>query len=282
MKFGLFGINMGIASNPDAAVRVAQAAEAAGFESVWTGEHVVLPDPQAPPSPLPPHHPMLDPSVALAFIAGQTQTVRLGTGIIILPQRNPLVLAKELASLDVVSGGRLIFGLGIGYLKPEFDALGIPFSHKGPRSIDYLEAMKAVWTQDKPSHQGDFVSFGDIQARPQPVQKPHPPVVFGGHTPQAYERSVQHGNGWFGFALDVEATSTCLDGLKHAAQQVERPAELGRLEISVTPKGRLDADTVKRFADLGVDRLIPFKAAKTEADWIDYTRQTGDGLIGRS
>ena len=282
MKFGLFGINMGIASNPDVAVRVAQAAEAAGFESVWTGEHVVLPDPQAPPSPLPPHHPMLDPSVALAFIAGQTQTVRLGTGIIILPQRNPLVLAKELASLDVVSGGRLIFGLGIGYLKPEFDALGIPFNHKGPRSIDYLEAMKAVWTQDKPAHQGEFVSFGDIQARPQPVQKPHPPVVFGGHTPQAYERSVQHGNGWFGFALDVEATTTCLDGLKHAARQVERPAELGSLEISVTPKGRLDADTVKRFADLGVDRLIPFKAAKTEADWIDYARQTGDELIGRS
>ena len=281
MKFGLFGINMGIASDPAASVRVAQAAEVAGFESIWTGEHVVLPDPQAPPSPLPPHYPMLDPTVALAFLAGQTRTIKLGTGIIILPQRNPLVLAKELASLDVVSGGRLIFGLGIGYLKPEFDTLGIPFSHKGPRSIDYLRAMKAVWTQDEPAHRGEFVSFSDIQSRPQPLQKPHPPVVFGGHTPQAYKRSVRHGTGWFGFVLDVEATAQCLLGIKHAAQQVARPAELGALEISVTPKGRLDANTVKRFAELGVDRLIPFKAAKTEADWLAYVNRTGDELIGK-
>src|SRR6516225_8273022 len=122
MHFGLFGINMGPCVEPEAAVRVARAAEAAGFESVWTGEHVVLPDPQVPPSPLPPEYPLLDPAVALAFLAAQTRTVRLGTGIIILPQRNPLALAKELASLDVVSGGRLLFGVGIGYLKPEFDA----------------------------------------------------------------------------------------------------------------------------------------------------------------
>lgn len=282
MKLGLFGINMGIGSNPEICVRVAQAAEAAGFESTWTGEHVVLPDPQVPPSPLPPHHPILDPTVALAFIAGQTKTIKLGTGIIILPQRNPLVLAKELASVDVVSGGRLIFGLGIGYLKPEFDALGIPFTHKGPRSIDYLQAMKAVWTQEKPTHHGEFASFEGIQALPQPVQKPHPPVVFGGHTPEAYKRAVQYGNGWFGFALDVDATAKCLAGLKEAAQQVERPSDLGKLEISVTPKGKLDADTVKRFADLGVNRLIPFKASKTEADWIDFTQKTGDELIGKN
>ncbi len=282
MKFGLFGINMGIGSNPEISVRVAQAAETAGFESTWTGEHVVLPDPQAPPSPLPPRHPILDPTVALAFIAGQTKTIKLGTGIIILPQRNPLVLAKELASVDVVSGGRLIFGLGIGYLKPEFDALGVPFTHKGPRSIDYLQAMKAVWTQDNPAHHGEFVSFEGIQALPQPLQKPHPPVVFGGHTPEAYKRAVEHGNGWFGFALDVDATAKCLDGLKEAAQQVERPSDLGKLEISVTPKGKLDADTVKQFADLGVERLIPFKPAKTEADWIDFAKKTGDELIGKN
>ena len=282
MKFGLFGINMGIGSNPEISVRVAQAAETAGFESTWTGEHVVLPDPQAPPSPLPPRHPILDPTVALAFIAGQTKTIKLGTGIIILPQRNPLVLAKELASVDVVSGGRLIFGLGIGYLKPEFDALGVPFTHKGPRSIDYLQAMKAVWTQDNPAHHGEFVSFEGIQALPQPLQKPHPPVVFGGHTPEAYKRAVEHGNGWFGFALDVDATARCLGGLKEAAQQVERPSDLGKLEISVTPKGKLDADTVRQFADLGVERLIPFKPAKAEADWIDFAKKTGDELIGKN
>src|SRR5262249_21966567 len=195
MKFALFGINTGVCSNPDTAARVAQAAEAAGFESVWTGEHVVLPDPQVPPSPLPPHSPLLDPAVALAFVAAHTKKVKLGTGIIILPQRNPLVLAKELASVDVVSGGRLIFGLGIGYLKPEFDALGIPFDHKGPRSMEYLEAMKAVWSQENTAYQSRFVSFRGIQAKPQPVQKPHPPVVIGGHTPHAFRPPAPHPHG---------------------------------------------------------------------------------------
>ena len=186
MKFGLFGINMNVCSNPDIAARVAKAAEAAGFESVWTGEHVVLPDPQVPPSPLPPSYPLLDPAVSLAYIAAHTKTIRLRTGIIILPQRNPLVLAKELTSVDVVSNGRLIFGLGIGYLKPEFDALGIPFDKKGARSMDYLQAMKAVWTQDKPAHHGEFVSFSGIQALPQPVQKPHPPIYMAATTAESF------------------------------------------------------------------------------------------------
>lgn len=281
MKFGLFGINMGICSNPDTAARVAQAAEAAGFESVWTGEHVVLPDPQVPPSPLPPEYPLLDPAIGLTFVAAHTKKVRLGTGIIILPQRNPLVLAKELASVDVVSGGRLIFGLGIGYLKPEFDALGIPFDHKGPRSIDYLQAMQAVWTQDKPAYQGRFASFSGIQALPQPVQKPHPPVVFGGHTTEAFRRAVQYGNGWYGFALDLDATEKCLAGLKEAAKAVSRSRSLGDLEISVTPRSELDPDATKRYADLGVHRLIPFRRTKAEKDLLDFVNKTAGSLIGR-
>src|SRR6185295_17660473 len=127
---GLFGINFGACADPEALRRVACAAEEAGFDSVWTGEHVVLPDPQAPPSPSPPDVPFLDPAVALAHVAAHTKTILLGTGIIILPQRNPLVLAKELASVDIVSNGRLLFGLGIGYLKAEFDALGVPFEDR--------------------------------------------------------------------------------------------------------------------------------------------------------
>jgi probable F420-dependent oxidoreductase len=281
MKFGLFGINMSICSSPDVAARVAQAAEAAGFESVWTGEHVVLPDPQVPPSPLPPHSSLLDPAIALAFVAAHTKTVKLGTGIIILPQRNPLVLAKELASVDVVSGGRLIFGLGIGYLKPEFDALGIPFDHKGPRSMEYLEAMKAVWSQENPAYQGRFVSFSGIQAKPQPVQKPYPAVVIGGHTAEAFRRAVQHANGWYGFALDLAATAKCLAGLKQAAQEVNRPNSLGELEISITPGPGLDLDMAKHYAGLGVQRLIPFRRAKTEQELLDFVSQTRDSLIGR-
>lgn len=270
MKIGLFGINFGACANPDVASRVALAAEAAGFESLWTGEHVVLPDPQVPPSPVPPESPFLDPAVALTFVAAQTTRVRLGTGIIILPQRNPLVLAKELASLDVLSKGRLIFGLGIGYLKPEFDALGIPFTHKGPRSIEYLEAMLAVWTQPKPTYAGRFVAFGNIQALPRPVQRPHPPIVIGGGTPEAFARAVRHGNGWYGFARDLDQTAEAVEGLAQAAKQVERPAALGALEISITPRAKFDADNIKRFADLGVHRLIPAPMGASEPELLRF------------
>lgn len=274
MKFGFFGINMNACSEPDTALRVAQAAEAAGFESLWTGEHVVLPDPQVAPSPLPPHYPILDPAIALSFLAAHTHTIKLGTGIIILPQRNPLVLAKELASLDVVSKGRLIFGVGVGYLKPEFDALGVSFEHKGARAIDYLQAMQAVWTQAQPTYAGRFVNFGGIQAKPQPVQRPLP-IVIGGHTKAAYERAVRHAHGWYGFALDVAATERCLAGLHEAAQTVERPAALGPLEISITPAARLTPELVDSYAAIGVQRLIPFPRMKTAEELLDFVEETG-------
>ena len=131
MKIGLFGINFGVTADVDAMISIAKAAEAAGLESVWTGEHVVLPDPRVPPSPSDPQTPFLDPAVALSHIAAHTDRIRLGTGIIILPQRNPVVLAKGLASVDVVSNGRLIFGSAAGYLEPAVRALGAPFEHRG-------------------------------------------------------------------------------------------------------------------------------------------------------
>lgn len=273
MKFGLFGINIGPCADPYAALRIAQAAEEHGLESVWTGEHVVLPDPQAPPSPVPPETPFLDPAVALAIIATATKTIRLGTGIIILPQRNPLVLAKELASVDVASRGRLIFGIGIGYLKPEFDALGIPFTSKGARTIEYLQAILAMWTQERPSYHGRFVDFAGIQAFPRPVQQPHPPVVIGGASPDAFRRAVAHGNGWYGFALGLDATARCVEGLRAAQREFGRPTELGDLEISVTPAAKIEPDTVKRFADLGVHRLIFLRPAQTEAEVLEAVRQ---------
>jgi probable F420-dependent oxidoreductase len=255
MKLGLFGINFGPCADPDVAVRVARAAEAAGFESVWTGEHVVLPDPQAPPSPSPPQTPFLDPAAALTYVAAHTAKLRLGTGIIILPQRNPVVLAKELTSVDRLSKGRLIFGLGAGYLKPEFQALGAPFADRGRRTDEYIEAMVALWTQDKPEYKGEYVSFGGIQAQPRPVQKPHPPIIVGGLSPSALRRAARYGNGWYGFFVDLDATKNAIAGLR-AAEQRGRPSGLGRLEISVTPPPRTTPDTLKRYAELGVDRLI--------------------------
>jgi probable F420-dependent oxidoreductase len=268
MKLGYFGIGSGPCADPEVAARVARTAESAGFESVWTGEHVVLPDPRVRPSPAPPSFPMLHPSVALAFIAGHTTSLRLGTGIVILPQRNPLVLAKELASVDVVSKGRLIFGLGVGYLEPEFAALGVPFEARGARTDEYIEAIRALWTQKEPSFRGKFVSFAGIDAHPRPVQAPHPPIVVGGHSAGAYRRAVGRAQGWYGFALDLDGARACIEALRQAEREMERPAELGPLEISVTPSLALDRDNLRRFEDLGVERLIPLSMERS-----------GDGLV---
>ena len=256
MKIGFFGFNMGNLATPQAMKQILMAAERCGFESAWTGEHVVAIDPQEPPSPIVPDHPMLDTIAALSFAAGITLRLKLGSGIILLAQRNPVVLAKELASIDVLSDGRLLFGVGVGYVQGEFDAMGIPFNERGARVSEHIEAMRALWTKDKPEFEGRFTAFQGIQSKPGPVQTPHPPIIIGGMSPPAYRRAIRHGNGWYGFNQSVEATSESLAGLKIASADVERPTELGKLSFSITPKGAVDADTVKRFEDLGVERLI--------------------------
>jgi probable F420-dependent oxidoreductase len=279
MKFGLFGIGSGPCADPQVALAVAQLAESAGFESVWTGEHVVLPDPQAPPSPAPPTFPMLHPSTVLSFLAGGTRSLKLGTGIILVPQRNPVVLAKELASLDVVSGGRLLFGIGVGYLPAEFEALGVPFAERGARTDEYLEAMQALWTMEQPAYDGKFVKFAGVQSYPKPVQQPHPPIVVGGMTPSAYRRAIERGDGFYGFGLDVDGTKAALRGLEDARKQVERPAELGPLEISITPSVPLDADTVKALEDAGVDRVVSLMRGRTQQQLCEFVTGLGDSLV---
>ena len=257
MKLGLFALNIGALARPDQTVRAARAAEAAGFDSLWVGEHVVLPDPRVPPSPMEPDQPILDPLVALSYLAAHTSRVGLGTGVVILPQRNPLVLAKELASLDVLSGGRLVFGFGVGYLEPEMRAVGVPMEHRGSRADEYLEAMVALWTQERPAYSGRFVRLAEVSAYPRPLQRPHPPIVVGGgRSPAAYRRAVRYGHGWYGYNLTPDDTARHLEGLRDAARREPRRPGLGELEISVTPRGALDAAAVGRFADLGVHRLI--------------------------
>jgi probable F420-dependent oxidoreductase len=280
MKYALFGINTGPCAKPETAAAVARAAENAGFESVWTGEHIVLPEPQAPLSPVPANTPFIDSAISLAFVAAHTKTIRLGTGIIILPQRNPVVLAKELASVDVLSNGRLIFGIGIGYLKPEFAAIGAPFDHKGPRTEEFLGAMIALWSMEKPEYRGRFVSFGGIDAMPRPVQKPHPEVVFGGHTKDAYGRAARLAKGWFGFALDHEGTAKCIEGLRAACKEAGRRFE--DLEISVTPRGRVDSESAKKFAELGVHRLIMLHRARDEQELLKFVGDAERDLVSKA
>ena len=256
MKFGYFGLNMGPFCEPESMASLLRVAEDSGFESIWTGEHVVLIDPQAPPSPAAPETPFLDSIAALAFAAAHTSRLLLGSGIILLPQRNPVVLAKELAGIDVLSGGRLLFGAGVGYVPGEYETLGIPFTERGARMDEHIEVIRTLWTQEKPAFDGRFTQFSGIQSRPLPVQRPHPPIIVGGMSAAAHRRAVARGNGWYGFFQDLEATAAALGSLADAAKEVERPADLGKLEISITPPGPVDADTVKRFEDLGVARLI--------------------------
>ena len=280
MKIGYFGFNMGNLATPGAMKRILTAAERCGFESAWTGEHVVAIDPQEPPSPIAPEHPFLDTVAALAFAAGVTSRLKLGSGIILLAQRNPVVLAKELAGVDVLSEGRLLFGVGVGYVKGEFDAIGVPYHERGPRVSEHIEAMRALWTQDKPKFAGKFTSFQGIQSKPAPVQRPHPPVIIGGMSPPAYRRAVRHGNGWFGFNQSVEAAADSIAGLRAAMAEVERPAALGELSISVAPQGDVDADSIKRYEDLGVERLILLpRGARGEVDRIErFIEETAERL----
>jgi probable F420-dependent oxidoreductase len=254
MKFGLFGMNMRPCVTPEAIAAVARAAENAGFESFWGGEHIALADPQTPASPMPPRIDFVDLNVTMAFAAAHTRSLRFGTGIMILPLRNPVVLAKQLASVDVMSGGRLIFGIGIGNLEFEFNAVGMPFDHKGRRAEEALTAMKALWTMDHAEFHGRYFSFAGVRAEPRPVQRPHPEIVFGGKTPYAFSRTARLGNGWYGYALDLAATRDCVGGIRAACADAGRRFE--EIEVSITPKGDLDRDLAQRYADLGVARLI--------------------------
>ena len=255
MRLGLVHINMGPMSRPGAVVQAARAAEAAGFDSVWAGEHLVLPDPQVPPSPMAPQDPALDSLLALTWAAAHTTTIRLATGIVILPQRNPVVLAKQVATLDVLSGGRVMLGVGAGYLEPEFRAVGANFAERGAVTDEYLDAMRALWYDEHPEYRGRFASFSGIDAYPRPVQRPVP-LIVGGHSAPAYRRAVARAHGWYGYWLTPAQAATSVAGLAEAAGRVARPAGLGPLEISVTPRGRMTPELAAEFAQAGVDRLV--------------------------
>jgi probable F420-dependent oxidoreductase len=242
-------------STPQSVAAAVQAAEDAGFDSVWAGEHVVLPDPKAPPSPLEPRDRVLDPLLALAWAAAHTTTIRLATGIVILPQRNPLLLAKQVASLDVLSGGRMVLGVGAGYLEAEFAAVGADFSERNAVTDEYLDALEALWYAEAPEWHGRFVEFAGIDAHPRPVQRPIP-LVVGGHRPPSFRRAVARAHGWYGYGLTPEQMAEANAELRRAADRVTRPPQLGRLEISVTPRGVLDSGIVEAFAREGVDRLV--------------------------
>ncbi len=248
MKLGLYGLHRDRNVQADIMARRAALAEEAGFESLWVGDHIALPPGEGNP-------PRLEALVALTYLAAVTSRVRLGVGLIVLPQRQPVLLAKQLASLDVLSGGRLTVAVGAGYVEPELNAMGVTLAERGARTDEYLAAMRALWTA-QPSFDGRFVSWSGVVQHPSPAQHPHPPILVGGHSAAARRRAVGHGNGWYGWGLSVEETAEALRALAETTRNSPRPAGLGELEITLTPPGVPDPDTVRRYADVGVHRLI--------------------------
>lgn len=277
LKLALFGLHRGSSADPDTLVRRARLAEEAGFEALWVGDHIALPT----TAPDPATEPRLEALVALTYLAAVTSRVRLGVGVIVLPQRQPVLLAKQLSSIDVLSKGRLTVGIGVGYLEPELRALGVSLADRGARADEYLAAMRTLWEEPTPSFAGRFVFFDDVVERPRPIQRPHPPIVIGGHSPTAHRRAIQAGNGWYGWELDPEHTAQAMADLRETAGRFERPAGLGELEITITPPGTIDIDQARRYADLGVHRLAiqPHTMGGSAMD--ELVTAVGETLVGR-
>jgi probable F420-dependent oxidoreductase len=255
MKFGLYAINYGTCADPDSLVRVTQHAEAGGLDAVWAGEHIVLPKPQGDYA-IAPEIPFLDALIALTLAASRSTTIRVGTAIIELPLHQPVLLAKQLASIDVISNGRLTVGIGVGYLQREFDALGVPLDGRGDRTDEYLAAMRSLWNDEAPEYHGDYVEFAQVDSHPRPVQAGGPPIMIGGNSALARRRAVASARGWFPADLDVEAARAARAALDRELAGSERPAELGAFDFSViTPHNRLDARIVDGYREAGVDHL---------------------------
>jgi probable F420-dependent oxidoreductase len=264
VKIGWDGIGVGALADKAGVVEVVEALELAGFESAWLGEHPVLVDPQQPPSPLDPTDNLIDPIVALAAAAAVTDRLILGAGVLLLPLREPLTLAKQLSSLDHLSGGRVIAGVGVGYVRGESDAIGVDFATRGRRADDCIDAMRAMWTQDQPAHDGPFFRFAGVQSYPRPVRSTGVPIHGAGMSAAGRMRAVRRCEGWYGVFMDLEATQKALGELRQLVGQLGRPAALGRLEVTIMPPvGPIDADTVRRYEDLGVDRLVLNHSAET-------------------
>ena len=264
MKFGIAFANTGSFTAPRQAATLAQMAEAAGFESIWAVDHVVVPGgyrsryPYNPTGRIPSGEdtPFPDPLIWLAYIAHATSTLRLGTAILIVPQRNPLILAKELATLDHLSGGRVILGAGVGWLKEEFEALGVPFEGRGHRSEEAIAAMRALWSQERASYEGSTISFHDCYLRPQPPNGSIP-VHVGGHSEAAARRAGRIGDGYFPFGVARDEVPLLFDVMRRSAEEAGRdPSDIELTFDTYVTTGEEALAEVASLRALGANRVI--------------------------
>jgi len=297
VEFGLIGVNVGPLGTAAGAKALGEAAEAAGFDSIWTFEHVVVPVayqsryPYAKGGKAPglEEVDLPDPLTWLTWVGAHTTDLLLGTGILILPQRNPVVLAKTVASLDHLSGGRVRLGVGVGWLEEEFDAIGVPFDRRGKRTDEYIEAMRALWSQDDATYHGDFVSFTNCRSRPAPPGgRTH--VTIGGHSEAAAKRAGRLGDGFFP-AVDAQVyaeggSQAALDRLEAMITLARRTAEEhdrdpAALEVSVN-WGRAPApEAMDHMRELDVTRIAVFPPSGDPADLDGPFAELADNLRAR-
>jgi probable F420-dependent oxidoreductase len=272
MKIGIVSINVGGPETAAQMIDIVQHAESAGLESVWTFEHVIVPTEYASvypygksgKMPMTPETWLVDPLISLAHVAAATKTIRLGTGVNIFPQTNPLLFAKQAASVDVLSGGRLELGLGIGWLAEEYEAMGTPFARRGARFDDYLAAVKKVWSGEIVDHRSEFLSWHHFKSFPTPVQKPHPPIHIGGTTTKTLERVVDSAQGWYAPSDSAETLRTKIAELKRLAAEAGRSFDT--IEVSASWRVHHRPDALAEFEDLGIRRVVAFLGSTGEAD----------------
>jgi probable F420-dependent oxidoreductase len=262
MKIGTFSTFMSPICTPQMIGEFAQSAESIGLDSLWMGEHVVLFDKTESPYPgsatgklpVPEGGGMLDTVATFGFLAACTKTLRFGTGITLLPQRNPIYTAKEFTTLDWLTQGRIDFGIGVGWCKEEVIACGYNFNDRGKRCDEILQMLKQLWTEPVAEFHGEFYDLAPCRMDPKPVQKPHIPIIVGGHSSAGFRRAAKYGNGWYGFQMDLDATAKVTLQLDAALTKEGRNRD--DFQLVITPPYQVNADMVRRYEDLGVDQLI--------------------------
>ena len=262
MRLGLHALGIGSGARREVIDAVARAAEDAGFATLWAGEHVVMVDRSASrypyndagEIPVPADADWLDPLVCLSFAAAATERITLATGILLLAEHNPVLVAKQAATLDVLSGGRLTLGVGIGWSREEFEALGVPFAHRGDRVIEYVEAIRVLWREDSASFAGRFASFDSIRVYPKPVRDRRLPIVFGGNSDPALARVSGHGDGWYGFNVEgVQALRDRIVTLRELCLRAQRDPAAVSIAAAVTG---CEPSDIAELEQLGVGELV--------------------------
>ena len=293
-EFGVSLPNIGM-RDPQAVRLVAEQAEAAGLDSVWAADHVVLPTGGSSPYPyhvdgdflIPPEMPFMDQFTCLAYVAGITSKVKLGTAVNLLPLRHPLVVAKTVATLDVLSAGRVVLGVAAGWLAEEFDALGLPFTERGKMLDEGIEVLREIWTQPNASFAGEFYNFKNVAAHPMPAQKPYPPIWIGGHTKPVMRRAARVGDVWLPplFGTTPASLAASFESVREMTEQAGRPRNSVNLALRVLVDLREEPDTASpetrgavlgppekvaellaRYMEIGVSHFVLLPQARTLED----------------